>query len=232
MSEKTVHNLLDDAKQKMNGFVMLYYFHLTNLCIEADPMALLSATIVIDGQEMNLEDVADVSLPNNKQFGVTPKDPEYLYPICKAIKLEHPEFKMEEKIEEDPITKEEQTVIYYTMPVVNEDRRDVCMDYIKMRFEATNTKLEAILAQTTAKVTAKMMGANTENINAAKEKLEEIHEWHSNMVSKIRKDKEKEVEEAYQEYLKTATEQAKQAEEKEAAQGEDTLFSMNMNDEE
>ena len=38
--------------------------------------------------------------------------------------------------------------------------------------------------------------------------------------------------EAYQEYLKTVAEQTKEAEEQEAAQGKDTMFSINMNDEE
>lgn len=232
MSEKTVNGLFDEAKQKMNGFTMLYYFHLANLCIKADPMALLSASVEVNNQVLNLEDVASISIPTEKQFSITPKSPRYIFPICKAIQLEHPEFEMEEKIEKDPITDEDQTVIYYTMPVMNEDRYNACLDYIKVRFEATNTKLDAIFTQISAKIAAKMIGADVENINTAKDKLKGIHEWHCNMAKKFREEKEKEVEEAYQEFLKTATEDAKKTEEKEAAQGKDTMFSISMNDEE
>lgn len=232
MSDKNVNQLLEDTKTKMNGYAMLLHFHLANLCIKADPMALLSATIEIDGQNMNLEDVAIVNLPNDKQFAITPKEPDYLFPICKAIKLEHPEFEMEEKIEHNEITNEDETVIYYTMPVVNEDRRDVCMDYINVRCEAVTTKMKAVFSADTAKITAKMMGTSMEQLNAVKDTLNEIYDWHMNLCQKFREDKEAEVEEAYQEYVKKVTEQAQKAEEKKATQGMDTMFSMNLNDEE
>ena len=45
MSEKKVTDLFEEAKMKMNGYAMLLNFHLANLCIKADPMALLSASI-------------------------------------------------------------------------------------------------------------------------------------------------------------------------------------------
>ena len=155
-----------------------------------------------------------------------------LFSICKGIKLEHPEFEMEEKRERNEFTDEEETVIYYTMPVVNENRRDVCMDYIKMRYEAITTKMEVVFTAHSTKIAAKMIGANAENIDAVKEKMQEIYDWHTNLCKEFRTDKEKEVEEAYQEYLKIVTEQKQQTEEKEAAQGTDTMFSMKMNDEE
>ena len=47
MSEKKVTDLFEEAKMKMNGYAMLLNFHLANLCIKADPMALLSASIEI-----------------------------------------------------------------------------------------------------------------------------------------------------------------------------------------
>jgi ribosome recycling factor len=232
MNNKNVNELIDDAKQKLNGYTMLYFFHLSNLCIKADPMALLSATIEMDNEEYNLEDVADADLPDDYTFSITPKDPSYLFPISKAIKLEHPEFKMEEKIEKDEITQEERTVIYYTMPIVNEDRRDICMDYIQTQYETITAKMEVAFSATTAKVTAKMVGASAENIEAAKDKLKEIYDWYMDTTQKFREDKEKEVEEAYQEYLKLENQQAQQTKEKEAAEGTDTVFSMKLDEEE
>lgn len=232
MSKKDVNQLIQEAQQKMNGYAMLFYFHMSNLCIKADPMALLSAIVEVNGSEMNLEEVATINLPDEKRFAITPNHSEYLFPICKAIKFTHPEFEMEEKVERNEITDEEETVIYFTMPTVNEDRRDICVDYIKTRFEAITLKIDTVLSTHTAKIMVQMVGASAENINALKEKLQEIYDWHTNLCKQFREDKEKEVEEAYQEYLKTAAQEAKQTEEKEAAQGEDTLFSMNMNDDE
>ena len=232
MSKKNIPNLFEEAKLKMNGHAVLFIYNLMNICINAEPMALLSATVIINDQEQNLEDVANICLANEKQFAITPKKAEYIFPICKAIKLEHPEFKMEERTEKNPITQEEQTTLYYTMPVINEDFYNASMDYINVRHEATSAKINLLFTTYTAQITQMMAGADLEKIEQAKDKLKELYDTYMEMINKSREQKEKEVEEAYQEYLKTATEQAKPAEEKEAAQGEETLFSMNMNDEE
>ena len=228
MNNKTINELFDETKQKMNGHAMLFYFHLSNLCITADPMALLSATIKIEGKELNLEDVATVSIPNDKQFAVLPKDKEYLAPIIKAIKLEHPEFEIEEKTEKDEITGEDNVVIYYTMPAMKKERHDVCMEYIKAQFDVTNTKLEAIFSQGSAKVALKMANASEENMQLAKDKLQEIYDWHMGTVKKLKEDKEKEVEEAYQAFQTGEQEESKATEEKQAAEGVDQVFSMDM----
>lgn len=228
MSNKSINELFDETKQKMNGHTMLYYFHLSNLCITADPMALLSSTVKIDGQDLNLEDVANVAIPNDKQFAIMPKDAEYLLPITKAIKLEHPEFELEEKTEKDEITGEDNVVIYYTMPEMKQERHDVCMEYIKAQFDVTNAKLEAIFSQGSAKVALKMNGASEENLQLAKDKLQEIYDWHTNTLKKLREDKEKEVEDAFQAYLAGEQEETKATEEKQAAEGIDSVFSMSM----
>jgi ribosome recycling factor len=228
MNNKTINEIFDETKQKMNGHTMLFYFHLSNLCITADPMALLSASIKIDNQELNLEDVATVSIPNDQQFAVMPKDKEYLLPITKAIKLEHPEFKLEEKTEKDEITGEDNTVIYYTMPEMNKERHDVCLELIKADFDATNTKLEAIFSQGSARVAVKMAGASEENMQLAKDKLQEIYDWHTDTAKKLKENKEKEVEDAFQAYQTGKQEESKATEEKQAAEGIDQVFSMDM----
>ena len=228
MNNKTINELFDETKQKMNGHTMLFYFHLSNLCIKADPMALLSATIKIEDKDLNLEDVASVSIPNDNQFAVRAKDTEYIMPITKGIKLEHPEFKLEEKTEKDEITGEDYVVIYYTMPEMNEERHNVCLEYIKANFDATSAKLEAIFSQGSAKVALKMTGASEENIKLAKDTLQEIYDWHTDTLKKLKEDKEKEVEDAYQAYLASEQAENKASLEKQAAEGVDSMFSMKM----
>lgn len=228
MNNKTINELFDETKQKMNGHTMLFYFHLSNLCIKADPMALLSATIKIEDKDLNLEDVASVSIPNDNQFAVRAKDTEYIMPITKGIKLEHPEFKLEEKTEKDEITGEDYVVIYYTMPEMNEERHNVCLEYIKANFDATSAKLEAIFSQGSAKVALKMTGASEENIKLAKDTLKEIYDWHTDTLKKLKEDKEKEVEDAYQAYLASEQAENKASLEKQAAEGVDSVFSMSM----
>ena len=232
MNDKNINELFEEIKGKLNGFAMLYYFHLCNLCIKADPMALLSATVELNGTELNLEDVADAALADDYTFAITPRSAEYIFPICKSIKLEHPEFKMEEKQEQNPLTEEEETVIYYTMPEVNEDRRDVCMDYIKARYEFASAKMEVAYTTGSAKIVAKMAGASEASIEKVKEKLQNVYNQHKDMCDKFRDDKIKEVEEGYQRYLDAQSEQDKQKAETQAAEGKRSVFSMNMNEDE
>ena len=232
MNDKNINELFEEIKGKLNGFAMLYYFHLCNLCIKADPMALLSATVELNGTELNLEDVADAALADDYTFAITPRSAEYIFPICKSIKLEHPEFKMDEKKEPNPLTDEEETVIYYTMPEVNEDRRDVCMDYIKARYEFASAKMEVAYTTGSAKIVAKMAGASEESIEKVKEELQNVYNQHKDMCDKFRDDKIKEVEEGYQRYLDAQSEQDKQKAETQAAEGKSSVFSMNMNEDE
>ena len=51
MSDKSVNELFNETKSKLNGYAMLFYFHLANICIKADPLALLSTTVEVDGAE-------------------------------------------------------------------------------------------------------------------------------------------------------------------------------------
>lgn len=232
MSEKTVNTIYDETKAKLNGFAMLYFYHLSNLCIKADPLALLSVTVEVNGVSHNIEDVAQAGLSDDYTFIVVPKSQEYLFPICKAIKLEHPEFQMEEKVSHNELTGEEEIAVQYVMPLVNEDRRDVCMDYIQSRYDFVLPKMDAVFSAGTAKITAKMIGASAEQLDAVKEKLQEVYNYYKDMCNKFRDDKIQEVEEAFQKYLAEQMEEKKQAEEKQAAEGGQNIFSMNMNDEE
>ncbi len=229
-NKKNINEIFDETQQKMNSHTMLFYYRLTQLCITADPMALLSATIKIDGKDLNLEDVATVSLPNDKQFAIQAKDADYILPITKAIKLEHPEFEIEEKTEKDQISGENNVVIYYTVPKMNKDRYDVCMEYIKTQYDITSTKLETIFSTCSTKIAIRMAGASTEQLKLAKDKLQETYDWHTNTIKKLRENKEKEVEEAYQAFLSGEKEENNATAERQAAEGIDTVFSMKMSD--
>jgi hypothetical protein len=73
-----------------------------------------------------------------------------------------------------------------------------------------------------------MAGASEENMQLAKDKLQEIYDWHTDTAKKLKENKEKEVEEAYQAYLASEQEENKATEEKQAAEGIDSVFSMSM----
>ena len=67
-----------------------------NLCVKAEPAALLSLTVTdIEGNVYNIEDVADTMIPDDFSFEFVPKEMEMLPFIQKGIAETHPEFKQE-----------------------------------------------------------------------------------------------------------------------------------------
>jgi hypothetical protein len=117
------------------------------------------------------------------------------------------------------------------MPTVNENRRDVCMDYIKAKYELVTAKMDVAFTTGTAKMTTSMIGLPAETVDKAKEKLQELYGQHMEMCNKLRDDKTREVEEAYLQYHAEHAEQTRQAEEMQAAHSSQNVFSMNMKDE-
>ncbi len=227
---------LGEFQSKLSGYVALLQFRYSNLCVEADPASLMPVTIQYDNVNYDIENVADVAIPREDQLQVYPKDPELLYTIGKSIAEYHPEFKQEvvddvEDEQNDSANKDEQEdenenkSLLLTMPEVNKDRRDVLMDGVKILYDELKVKLDTNIQSYTQRVMAELSGAKAEEIDEAKESIEDIKKQHYDLAKTYREKKEKQIEEAYQRYLekKTQKEQIQKEEEaatnKEAGQG-------------
>ena len=61
----TIVNItLQDFAQKLRGYNMLFNYRLMNLCVKAEPAALMPVTVEIMGKEYNLEEVAEIRRPD------------------------------------------------------------------------------------------------------------------------------------------------------------------------
>ena len=70
----TVYKLLQEAQQKMNGYAVYMNYQFMHFGVKAEPAALLTVEVEVGGERMNLEEVADVALPQDDQFALIPKD--------------------------------------------------------------------------------------------------------------------------------------------------------------
>lgn len=77
-------------------------------------------------------------------------------------------------------------------------------------------------------MTVALKGESVEDINAAKDELEGIYNTYVETRDKLKEDKIKEIEDAYQQYLKKHTEEENIRKEQADAKGEKAGFSMNM----
>ncbi|MDR1881991.1 MAG: ribosome recycling factor [Prevotella sp.] len=246
----TVIKLLGDAQKRMNGYTALMSFRFVNLCTKADPLALLPVTATIDGADYDLEALAQVCTPAEDQFLVTPNDQDHIFAICKGIAKAHPEFKIEKeaepkgdndggngkKDEDEPDAEgsdeEQKQLIRCTVPEVNKDRHDLIMEGVGLLADETKGKIDKIFTTCTAKIVKAMAGQSPEKLDEAKKLLKENYDWHTDMCKKYCELKKKEVEDAYQRYLKQKTEEETEKKEEERSKGENTRFSMKFNKEE
>lgn len=221
----TVYKLLQEAQQKMNGYAVYMNYQFMHFGVKAEPAALLSVEVEVGGERMNLEDVADVAIPQDDQFALIPKEQDFLFDICKAVAQAHPDYKIGQKSmngeEEDSLDGEEDRYVLCTMPKVNDDRHDVGMNYVKAIYEEMTAKIDANHAAYGAKIIKQLASAKPEEIDEAKEELQKIYDQMKDICKSYREEKEKQIEEAYQDYLKKKAEAEQAESERQAARGED-----------
>ena len=88
---------IHDLANKLKGYNVLFNYRLSNLCVKAEPTALMPVTVLVADTEYNLEEVANIMRPDDFSFDVYPKNPNNLQEMINGIFDAHPEFKMELK---------------------------------------------------------------------------------------------------------------------------------------
>ena len=217
-------------ESRLGGYVTLLVYRYANLCVKAQPLSLLSAQIIDEEMgEMKLEQVAGVMLLDEYHLKLVPFDPRFNFPLCKAIKLEHPEFKQDLVKPENG--EEDERILILTMPEVNKDRRDVLIDSVNVLFDGCKAKMDKTSAEYRLKLEKKIVTLPTDDErNEAKDALDSSIKNHQGIVDKVKEDKVKEIEEAYQRYLDEQTSKRNQADEKAAARGESAGRQMRVGD--
>lgn len=227
---KSIGALINEMKSKMSGYAVMLQYRYMNLCVKAEPAALLSFTVTDDeGEETNLEEVASASLANDYQFEIYPHDPKMVFAICKGIKEAHPEFKIDTRTEEGDGESENQVVIVCTMPEVNKDRHDVLIDGVDTLYDQCKAKLDANHATYKARLTAKLVGFSEGDVQEAEDELEKVYKMHDDTCLQYKETKVKEIEEAYQRYLDEQKKKQDAADERAAARGENTKTQYRVN---
>lgn len=218
---KSIALMLGEANSKMSGYVALLNYKYLNLCVKAEAVSLLSVTVEYDGNSFDIEQVADVASPRKDQLQVFPKGPELIPYISKAVSTVHPEFKQEvveeKRKRQNSDNGEADKSVLLTMPEVDKNRRDALMDAVKILYEETKVQLTKIFELYTQKTIVELMSGTAEEIDEAKESLEDIKKQHFDLADGYRKNKEAEIEEAYQLYLEKKEQKEKNQQEKEAS---------------
>lgn len=232
-----VISIQNNFQHDLNGSVSFLFYCFMNLCIKAEPAALLSAEFEQGGLTLSIEDMGDVAQPDKYRLCVIPKESEDIPLIIKGVLREHPELKpaimtIEQdklvEIDESDEREDIQKLVVFTVPEVNEDRHDVLLQGVDTFYDKCKADMEKSHAAYVSKMTVALKGESVEDINAAKDELEGIYNTYVETRDKLKEDKIKEIEDAYQLYLKKHTEEENIRKEQADAKGEKAGFSMNM----
>ena len=232
--KKSIETLIGEMKTKMSGYAVLLQYRYMNLCVKAEPAALLSISVINEeGEEADLESVASACLANEYQFEIYPNDSKMVFAISKGIKEAHPEFKIDVKSDGSSEDSEDDQGQYLvcTMPEVNKDRHDNLIDGVGMLYDQCKAKLDANHTVYKTRLTTKLVGFPEEEVKEAEDMLEEIYQKHDEICLQFKTAKLKEIEEAYQRYLAEQTAMQTEADEKAAARGENAGQAFNINQE-
>ena len=225
--KRQIQQLLGEAKGKMNGYVSLMVFRYSNLCVNADAASLLPVTIVIDDEEMNIEAVADVGIPDENVLAVIPKDPDNLFAIGKGVMKAHPEFRMD-LVQNENSDDEEDKYLTFTMPEVDKNRHDLLIDGVDGLYQQCETRVSAVLDIYSVRIGKELVGVDPSVIDAVKDQLQELHDFFKDLMEKATETKKKEIEDAYQAYLAEQAEKEQQKQETDAAHNVAASMSMKM----
>ena len=216
----SITSLIDMAQKKMSGYAALFNYRLMNLCVKASPESLLPVEVQLGGEPLHIEDVAMArNAPDREdQFEIYPMDKDYLFPIIHGLHDVHPEFIIEVKQfgDSDP-DDEESRYILATMPPVEDVRHKVLMDAVGVLSDECDAKIKATFNYYTGQISLKLAGAPADEMDEAKNALQEVNDSHNELCKQFRANKEQEIEDAYQQFLaEKAALQAKLQEEADA----------------
>lgn len=233
---RSIELLIGEMESKLGGYAGLLNYRFMNLCVKAEPAALLTVVVMSsDGERLNLEKVARARLANKFQYEIVPMSSDLLAPICKGFMDAHPEFKQEVVTPDDDHriypNQEDEKHIFLTVPEVNLDRHDSLMDAVKLLYDQCKAQVDKVNASYAAKLATKVAELPKADIEEAKEKMENSQKMYSKMCEDYLSAKQQEIEEAYQHYLADQTAKQTAADEKAAARGVNAGQQFNINQE-
>ena len=232
----SIENLLDDAQKKMSGYAALFNYRMMNLSVKANPEALLPVEVQLGGEILNIEKVAKArNAPDrDDQFEIFPLEGDWLFPIVRGLASVHPEYKVELKLlEEGEEDVEDNKYILATMPPVDDDRYDVLTKGVSALSDACDAKIKETFDKYLILITMRLAGAQDDELDEAKDALQQLYDSHADLCKQFRENKDKEIEEAHEAWLAGQAEREAKRQEEDAVRDSQLVgLKMRMNQDE
>lgn len=201
MNENAI-DILARYEKAINKKRLLFKLQLSDLCVKADPMSLLSMKVALGDEFVNVEKAADVVKKDDETFILIPHEDCTLDSLVVAVTQAHPEFKQKYiSARVAPDSDDTVMLLKLIMPEVDKLRHDVLVQGVDTLMSAINGSIDADKAYFSAKIARFMLEATPMEQDEVKQKFDEGAETCKGMVGEDAENKKKEIEEAYAEYL-------------------------------
>lgn len=205
---------INDANSKFSAYYGLLDLRYKNLCAKADGASLMPVTVIADGFECNIEDVAMVAKPNDYQLVAIPSEERYLRDLVEGIFEAHPEFKMKMMVKDkDGVrelnesesglesTEKGERFLLYTMPDVDKDRRDLLRQGVNSLYEECIAKIKLVNADAKRRMEEGGFISTQKDMDEGFGALQQGYNLIKGKIDKLQQMKLEEIEEAYYHYL-------------------------------
>lgn len=204
--KRALSNQYDQLYEKLKGYIAMMNFRFINLCVKADPVALIPVTVNVEGSEKTLEQVAMTAKKDDYRFWIVPNYDEDWESICKGIAKVHPEFKQKEgsfKVEGLGENGEGRDVRYIEliMPEVNKKRHDALTDAVDVVYQECKTLMEAAVIKSRGEIAYLSVGEPKEDVDGMNKAIDKLDNDCKEQRDKLRDKKLQEIEDAYKTWL-------------------------------
>jgi len=204
--KRAISNQYNQLNEKLTGYVAMLNFRYLNLCIKAEPVALIPVKVSVEGEMRNLEQVAYTAKKDDYRFWIVPKYDDDLKAIAEGIAKVHPEFRQEVgEYKSEGLAGEgsEQTVKYLqlTMPEVDDNLYDAMKDAVDVFYQECKTLMEAAITKAKAEIAILSVGEPEEDVEGMKKVIDKLTQKTEEHRDKLRDQKLKDIEEAHNNWL-------------------------------
>lgn len=227
----------EQLDETLSNLSAQFAYRLKNLCVKAEEVSLLPIEVPIEGELLNLEKCTTIGKEDEYSFMIFPNYEEDLETVGMGIFKVHPEFKQEIKTMEvdgvDDAGNTKQMDVKYilvTMPEVDDDRYDVLKDGVKVCYEDTKARMEALNMRSDAKFAELSLDMPDEDIDTLKKAREKLNEQWYGQRDGIYNDKLQEIEDAHNKWLAERDEKEQKRQEEEASHGDTAARSIKIDE--
>ncbi len=206
--KRSIGNELNELYTKLSNLSGMFGYQLQNLCVKAEPVALLTIEVNVEGENQKLEDCTTVAQNDEYSFMIVPHYEDDIPALEQGILKAHPEFKLEKKtmtvdsIDLKGNPKEvEHPYILATMPNVTDERYDILNESVKLLYDNCKAKMEAAILKSDTKLAGLLVSEGKDTVDEVTDAIDTIKKEWTDKRDQTRDEKLKEIEDAYQKWL-------------------------------